>query len=142
MPDLPSRSLPALERPAYEVLASVTGLTAGYGDRTVLDRLDLALRTGTWTAITGPSGSGKSTLISVLAGLLPPRGGTVTVGDGQWDGRSRGARAEHRRRWVALLPQRPVMLEALTVRENLQLTAGIRGPAVAPSDRSVGKLAD
>ena len=128
VPDLPSRPLPASEPPAYEVLASVADLTAGYGDRPLFDRLDLVLRTWTWTAITGPSGSGKSTLISVLAGLLPAWSGTVTVGDGPWDDQSRAARAEHRRRWLALLPQRPAMLEALTVRENLQLTAGIRGP--------------
>ncbi len=86
VPDLPSRSLPAPERPAYEVLADLTGLAAGYGDRTLFDRLDLVLRSGTWTAVTGPSGSGKSTLISVIAGLLPPLAGTVIVGDGPWDG--------------------------------------------------------
>jgi ABC-type lipoprotein export system ATPase subunit len=137
VPGLPPQPLPAPEQRAREVLASVAGLTAGYGDRTVLDRLDLTLRTWTWTAITGPSGSGKSTLISALAGLLPLRAGTVTVGDGQWDDRSRGARAEHRRRWVALLPQRPVMLDALTVRENLQLTAGIRGSAVQRTNPTV-----
>jgi ABC-type lipoprotein export system ATPase subunit len=140
VPDLPSRSLRAPERPTYDVLADLTGLAAGYGDRTLFDRLDLVLRSGTWTAVTGPSGSGKSTLISVIAGLLPPLAGTVTVADGQWDGLSRDARAEHRRRWVALLPQRPAMLEALTVRENLQLTAGIRGSAAG--DQAVEELAD
>jgi ABC-type lipoprotein export system ATPase subunit len=140
VPALPSGSLPAPERPGSEMLAKATGLTAGYGDQTVLDRLDLTLQTSTWTAITGPSGSGKTTLISVLAGLMPSRNGTVTVGDGPWDGRSRGARAEHRRRWLGLLPQRPAMLEALTVRENLQLTAGIRGSADGNPD--VEKLAD
>jgi ABC-type lipoprotein export system ATPase subunit len=129
-PPIPSR--PAAERPAYEVLAELAGLAAGYGDRTVFDRLDLVLRSGTWTAVTGPSGSGKSTLISVVAGLLPPQAGTVTVTDARWDDLSRGARAEHRRRWVGLLAQRPAMLEALTVRENLQLTAGIRGFAGEP----------
>ena len=140
VPDLPSRTLPVSERPAYGVLANLAGVAAGYGDRTVFDRLDLVLRGGTWTAVTGPSGSGKSTLMSVIAGLLPPRAGTVIVGDGPWDQRSRGARAEHRRRWVSLLPQRPAMLEALTVRENLQLTVGMRG---APGDQQVvEELAD
>lgn len=140
LPDQPSVSPPAPERGVFEVLASVTGLTAGYGDRTVLDQLDLTLRTGIWTAITGPSGSGKSTLISVLAGLLPSRSGTVIVGDGQWDGQSRSARAERRRRWLALLPQRPAMLEALTVRENLNLTLGIRG--AAGGNQAAEELAD
>lgn len=129
-PELPSRSQQAPERSSYEVLAELTGLAAGYGDRILFDRVDLVVRGGTWTALTGPSGSGKSTMMALLAGLLPPRAGTVVVGDqdwgGTWDGRSRAARAQHRRRWLALLPQRPAMLEALTVRENLQLTAGIR----------------
>jgi ABC-type lipoprotein export system ATPase subunit len=142
VPDLPSRSLPAPERPTYEVLADLTGLAAGYGDRTLFDRLDLVLRSGTWTAVTGPSGSGKSTLISIIAGLLPPLSGMVTVAEGQWDGLSRSARAEHRRRWVALLPQRPAMLEALTVRENLKLTAGIRGSAGERPDTIVDELAE
>jgi ABC-type lipoprotein export system ATPase subunit len=140
VPDLPVRSLPAPERPADEVLARATGLTAGYGDRTVIDGIDLTLRTRTWTAVTGPSGAGKSTLIAVLAGLLPARGGALSVGGTRWDGQSRDARAEHRRRWVSMLPQRPVMLEALTVRENLQLTAGLRGsPGEQPA---VEELAD
>jgi ABC-type multidrug transport system ATPase subunit len=140
VPELPSWSAPAARYPVNEVLATVTGLTAGYGDRTVLDRVDAVLRSGAWMALKGPSGSGKSTLISVLAGLLPPWAGTVVVGDGQWDGRSRAARSEHRRRWVALLPQRPAMLEALTLRENLQLTAGIRGHAGGKP--AVDELAD
>jgi ABC-type lipoprotein export system ATPase subunit len=138
----PARPLPAPKRPADEVLASVTALAAGYGDRILFDKLDLLLRSGMWTAIIGPTGAGKSTLISVIAGLLPPLAGTVIVGDGPWDGRSRGARAEHRRRWLALMPQRPAMLEALTVRENLQLTANIRGTAGGPSDNAVDELAD
>ena len=142
VPDVPFRPRPAAEHPADEVLAIVTGLAAGYGDRTLFDRLDLVLRSGTWTAVTGPSGSGKTTLMSVLAGLLAPLSGTVTVADGQWHGLSRGARAEHRGRWVALLPQRPAMLEALTVRENLQLTAGIRGSADAQSGNTVVELAE
>ena len=66
------------------------------------------------------------------------------MGDGPWDGQSRGARAEHRRRWLALLPQRPAMLEALTVRENLQLTAGAdpRRHAVVSGLRPLEELAD
>ena len=140
VPDLPAPSRPALAYAAGEVLARLIEVSTGYGERTVFDGVDLVLRGGTWTAVTGPSGSGKTTLISVLAGLLPARAGSVVVGDGPWDGQSRGARAERRRRWLALLPQRPAMLDALTVRENLLLTAGIRGYAVVR--QAVEDLAD
>jgi putative ABC transport system ATP-binding protein len=74
--------------------------------------------------------------------MLAPWSGTVSVGNGRWDGRSRGARADHRRRWLAVLPQRPAMLEALTVRENLQLTAGVHGSPGAESHAAVEQLAD
>jgi ABC-type lipoprotein export system ATPase subunit len=131
-PAEPSRRRPPPDPVGNQVHATLTGVAAGYGDRIVFDRLDLRLGASTWTAVTGPSGSGKSTLMAVLAGLLPARAGTVAVGDRSWADLARGARAEHRRRWLALLPQRPALLESLTVRENLQLTAGLRksgGPA-------------
>ena len=47
----------------------------------VLHGVDLALRPGERLAVVGPSGAGKSTLGRMLAGIHPPTGGTVTVGD-------------------------------------------------------------
>jgi ABC-type lipoprotein export system ATPase subunit len=143
-PAEPSRRRPPPDPVGNQVHATLTGVAAGYGDRIVFDRLDLRLGASTWTAVTGPSGSGKSTLMAVLAGLLPARAGTVAVGDRSWADLARGARAEHRRRWLALLPQRPALLESLTVRENLQLTAGLlpaRAGTVAVGDRSWADLA-
>jgi ABC-type lipoprotein export system ATPase subunit len=137
----PSPAPLAAEHPTGEVVASATGLAAGYGDRTLFEGLDLTLRSGTYTAVTGPSGAGKSTLMSVLAGLLPPLSGTVAVAGVQWGGLPRAGRAEHRRRWVGLLPQRPAMLEALTVRENLLLTAGIRRQVAAEPNPAIDDLA-
>jgi ABC-type lipoprotein export system ATPase subunit len=124
------------------VLADLAGLAVGYGDRTLFDRLDLVLRSGTWTVVTGPSGSGVDPDLSHRRAATAAGRDPVTVADGPWDGLSRGARAEHRRRWLALLPQRPAMLEALTVRENLQLTVGIRGYAGEQPDTTVDELAE
>ncbi|KDN15986.1 ABC transporter ATP-binding protein [Amycolatopsis rifamycinica] len=50
-------------------VAEVTGLTKRFGDRTVLDGLDLTVGRGEFVALLGRSGSGKSTLLRVLAGL-------------------------------------------------------------------------
>jgi len=47
----------------------------------VLHGVDLALRPGERLAVVGPSGAGKSTLGRMLAGIHPPTGGSVTVGD-------------------------------------------------------------
>jgi thiamine transport system ATP-binding protein len=55
----------------------VEGVTVRYGDRTVLDRVGLAVAPDEVVALLGPSGSGKSTLLQVVAGLQRPDAGRV-----------------------------------------------------------------
>jgi sulfonate transport system ATP-binding protein len=63
-------------------VASVTDLTRSFGDRRVLDELDLKIADGEFVALIGRSGTGKSTLLRALAGLDDGIEGTVTV-DGE-----------------------------------------------------------
>lgn len=60
-------------------VVELDGLVAGYGDRRVLDGLDVTVEAGEFVAVLGPNGSGKTTLIKVLLGLLEPMAGSVTV---------------------------------------------------------------
>jgi sulfonate transport system ATP-binding protein len=66
-------------RVARESAARVRSLTKTFGDRTVLDRLDLDLEQGEFVALLGRSGSGKSTLLRALAGLDREVEGEVSV---------------------------------------------------------------
>jgi ABC-type Mn2+/Zn2+ transport system ATPase subunit len=58
-------------------LLRLEGAAFGYGARTVVSGVDLAVRAGDFTGIVGPNGSGKTTLFRGLLGLLPPQRGRV-----------------------------------------------------------------
>ncbi|MEU5883930.1 ABC transporter ATP-binding protein [Spirillospora sp. NPDC047279] len=61
------------------VAARVRGLTKRFGERTVLDGVDLTIERGEFVALLGRSGSGKSTLLRALAGLDRDTGGELAV---------------------------------------------------------------
>ena len=67
---------------------------------------DIVLETSSWTSLMGPSGSGKSTLMSILAGLLDPTAGSVTMDGEDVTRLSQAARDGWRRRNVGVVLQR------------------------------------
>ncbi|GAA3994488.1 ABC transporter ATP-binding protein [Streptomyces marokkonensis] len=87
------------------------GVTVGYGARTVIDDLDVAIPSGVITTIIGPNGCGKSTLLRTLSRLLKPARGTVVL-DGE-DIVTLRTRDVAKR--LGLLPQAPVAPDGLTV---------------------------
>ena len=82
---------------------SATGVFAAYGERAVLNGLDLEAAQGTVVALAGPNGVGKSTLLRAVAGALRPTGGEIRVMG--TDVYSIGGR--DRARLVAMVPQNP-----------------------------------
>ncbi|MGN9784218.1 ABC transporter ATP-binding protein [Nonomuraea sp. ZG12] len=83
----------------------------GYGDRTIVDGLDLGIETGTVTTIIGPNGCGKSTLLRALGRLLKPQGGEVLL-DGKRIDRTPTRDVA---KILGMLPQAPTAPEGLTV---------------------------
>lgn len=91
----------------------LTGLSAGYTNKPVLQSLFLALPAGRITALLGPNGCGKSTLLRCCAWLLTPQGGEVLLGNE--DLASLSARQLGQR--LALLPQQHLVPEGVSVQE-------------------------
>ncbi|MFE4208792.1 ATP-binding cassette domain-containing protein [Streptomyces goshikiensis] len=98
------------------VAVELRGVWFAYGPRAqpVIDGLDLTVGAGEHLAVVGPSGIGKSTLTALIAGLLPPGGGTVRVAGAPAQGVT-GPGPDLRR---TLLPQQAYVFTG-TVRENL-----------------------
>jgi ABC-type Mn2+/Zn2+ transport system ATPase subunit len=67
---------------ASGALVSLEGVTVAYGERPVLDAVDLEIRPGDLIGVVGPSGSGKTTLLRALMGSVRPAGGRVARRDG------------------------------------------------------------
>ena len=65
--------------PVAEQAVEISGLVKRYGDRAVVDGLDLVARPGAVTAVLGPNGAGKTTTIECCEGLRRPDAGTVRV---------------------------------------------------------------
>jgi len=86
-------------------------LRVGYGDRMIVDGLDLDIVGGTVTCVIGPNGCGKSTLLRALGRLLPARGGAVLL-DGK---RIDQVPTREVAKVLGMLPQAPQAPEGLTV---------------------------
>jgi putative ABC transport system ATP-binding protein len=92
-----------------------------YSGQSVLIFPDAELQQGATLVLRGNSGSGKSTWLALLAGLLTPQHGELTVAGQRLNGLSNTARDAWRANNLGVLPQRLHLSEALTVAENLQL---------------------
>lgn len=97
--------------PARTHTLDATELTLGYGDRTVIEGLQLSVASGKITAIVGANACGKSTLLRSMSRLLSPRSGQVLL-----DGREvHKMPAKELARTLGLLPQSPITPEGITV---------------------------
>ena len=108
----------------------------GHVNTVALRGADLILAASSWTTVMGPSGSGKSTLLHIIAGLLEPSAGLVTVGGEDVTRLAPAQRAEWRRRSVGLVLQRDNLHPHLDAAENIALPLRIQGrPAAEIADR-------
>lgn len=87
----------------------------------VLRDITFEIKAGSFTAMLGQSGSGKSTLLNVISGLLKPTAGEVWFGGKRITGLSEEDLADWRRSSVGTIFQNYLLLNNLTVRENIEI---------------------
>lgn len=113
----------------------IRGLTKRYGDMTAVDGLNLTVRAGECLALLGVNGAGKTTTIRMLACLTKP-----TAGDAKLLGHSIVTEPQAVKAEIALSPQETAVAPNLTVRENLELIAGICGHGRKEAERQAGEM--
>ena len=99
-------------------IIDVHGMTKRFGDRTVVDHVDLTVRQGEIFGFLGPNGSGKTTFLRMLCGLL-----RADDGDGTCLGHDVIAESESIKRKVGYMTQRFSFWEDLSIAENLDFVA-------------------
>lgn len=104
-------------------LVTLSGIWKSYGGVPVLRSVDLALARGEIHALVGGNGAGKSTLMKILAGVIAPDGGTITV---RGSSHSRLTPALAHRIGISLVPQEPQLFPHMSVAENLSIALGRR----------------
>jgi ABC-2 type transport system ATP-binding protein len=116
---------PASARPVpgeAEIVLRVAGLTKKYGQRTVVDGLDLAVRRGEVFGFLGPNGAGKTTAIAMILGLVAPHAGRIEI---LGQDVAQGYEAALRR--VGAIVETPAYYPYLSGLDNLRVLALARG---------------
>lgn len=96
----------------------IKGLSKSFGDKVVLDKLDLNITRGRSIAVIGASGTGKSVLLKCLLGLIEPDAGSITV-DGTETIKSPRAVREEILKKFGMLFQGGALFDSLSIWENV-----------------------
>ena len=99
---------------------TIRDLVKSYGGVRAVDHLSLSLEPGQLYALLGPNGAGKTTTLRIVAGLLAPDSGSVTI-----SGIDSLADPIAAKRITAWLPDEPMVYDALNVEEYLAFMAGL-----------------
>lgn len=98
-----------------------------YGDKLIIDDLNLTIESGSFTVLVGPSGCGKSTTLRMIAGLEEHTGGSIYIGGKSMD------RIEPGKRNLAMVFQNYALYPTMTVKKNIEY--GLKNNKVPKEER-------
>jgi len=102
--------------PRFESEIALESVSFRFGERTILDKVNVIFRRGLFTALTGPSGAGKTTVTDIVLGLHEPQEGSVLIDGAPLTNFDRRAW----RSMIGYVPQEIMLLNA-SVRDNVTL---------------------
>ena len=103
-------------------MLTIDNLTKSFDGLVAVDRISFDVREGEIFGVLGPNGAGKSTTINMIASLLKPDGGSISL-----DGQDIATLGERYRRALGLVPQEVALYEELSARENLGFWSSLYG---------------
>lgn len=106
-------------------------VTKDFGNEKIVEGISLSFIESTFTAILGPSGSGKSTLLNILSGLIRPTEGKITYDDKVISEYSESKLADWKRSEVGNVFQNYMLLNNLTVEENIKVGISPKKASIA-----------
>ncbi|MEV0725006.1 ATP-binding cassette domain-containing protein [Micromonospora purpureochromogenes] len=116
---------------------SVSGLRKTFGDKVVLDGIDLMVTEGTVFSLLGPNGAGKTTVVRILSTLVPADAGSIRVAGHDLTKEPDGVRAA-----IGVTGQFSAVDNLLTGEENLKLMADLHHLGRTEGRRRIAQLID
>jgi ABC-2 type transport system ATP-binding protein len=121
--------------PSARSAIAVAGLRKSFGDKVVLDGIDLQVAQGTIFALLGPNGAGKTTMVQILSTLIGADAGQMAVG-----GHDLAQEPDAVREVIGVTGQFSAVDNLLTGEENLMLMADLRHLDTAAGRRRTAEL--
>jgi ABC-2 type transport system ATP-binding protein len=118
-------------------MIAVEALVKKYGAFTAVDGVSLSVAPGEIHGFLGPNGAGKTTTIRIIAGLLKPTSGKITI-----NGHDLAQAPELAKASLGFIPDRPFIYEKLTAREFLRFHGGLYGMAAEEVEARATEMLD